>query len=270
MTNEIQDSIKDQIKQRLLDPLIGIIILSTISYNWKLISILLFDQKPIIERINYIESVFFSKPEDYLFHFGFPLLFSTIWFLLYPYLRHFTSIYYTWSFLRTEKTKRDITNRINNMSRLDFLEEIYQKLQSIEQPLIRFYQLNKGDQNTYIIIKCNSAEIGDWISNSENIGKLAFQNKDKTIWATGIVVEKFLNGYVLVQTSGELPWAIAGISIGKTPSGPLDYFLSSYPGKMTLEKANSNRESQLVGSSFINSENVFFKINLRVSREAIK
>lgn len=269
MTNEIQDSIKDQIKQRLLDPLIGIIILSTISYNWKLISILLFDSKPIIERISYIENVFFSTKETYLYHFGFPLLFSTIWFLLYPYIRHFSSIYYTWSLLRTEKTKRDISNRINNMSRLEYLEEINQKLQSIEQPLIRFYQLNKGDQNSYIIIKCNSAEIGDWINNNDNIGKLAFQNKDKTIWANGIVVEKFLNGYVLVQTTGELPWAIAGISIGKTPSGPLDYFLSSQPGKMTLEKINPKRESQLLGSSYINSENVFFKINLRVSRETI-
>ncbi|TGN20643.1 hypothetical protein [Leptospira idonii] len=265
MTNEIEESLKEQIKQRLLDPLIGIIIISTALYNWKLILILILDSKPIIERLNYIENIYFLNFCSYLNHFGIPLLISIFWFFLYPILRHYTSMYYTSNYLKTEKMKADLANNANNIPRLELLEKANNKLQSIEPYLIKFYKMNKEGNASYNILKCEAAEIGSWVNDNGFIGKLAYQTKEKSIWANGIVFEKMDNGYVLIQTTGTVSWDIVGAFTKKIPTEVSDYYLSTEPGKMEQERSKIRKEYQTLGTTTIEGNEVTFKLDLKVT-----
>ena len=155
---EIINSILDSAKERLKNPLLGSFVFSWGIFNWKPIFYILFSKNLIENKIDFVSECYSSMNNN----FWFPLLFSTFYILIFPYV--------LWAF--DKLSTKAIIGRKTNLLQLNIADIINKQKIAVEESElenIKASYRDKADLNRKIEILTNHLNEKDEIINLQSV-----------------------------------------------------------------------------------------------------
>lgn len=209
VTGEFRSAVQS-LGKRLLDPFVGLNLSFVATWNWKPIAVLVFDERPIYARILFVEGEFFGAWPDYLLRVGIPISIATLYFFLYPPLKTFFVLYHERRALALRAKKADLAALPESQTTIEALKGDQRKLQVIYHPYLELvkqkYRLGKSD--TLTILQCSGAKPGLWVTTVGSDTRIASINQLAERKPTGLVLEAFEHGFIVVQHSGFVAWSV--------------------------------------------------------------
>lgn len=255
------------IKERLSDPFFGIYIVSWILFNWKFVLVLSFGQVDIVNRIKYLEDTYFASGCQVFLAFAIPFVITSIWFFGYPYLRRFLTTFYESQVAYLRKLKLDISQKAEYEENTKKLNNDRNRLKAADYILFTLYNRHRKDFDISGIqlVYCADGEVGDWVNVQNYSAKLANCSEKDPVWANAIIIEKLINGFVIIQQAGEVDWAYLANRFKNREENGTDFFLSDSPGEMVTKTMAQKEQNQHLGRYFSTGKSSpYFKIELQL------
>ncbi len=259
---DLARSALDQLGRRILDPFAGLYLSILATWNWKPIAILLFDERPIVARINYVENAYLADVASCFLRFLVPLAITLFLFFVYPRIRAFFVLYHEERALVLRRKKEDLAAMPEAEPRLIALEKDRRKLAVVESEYFRLYldTVPSNRSGSFKIYHCESAEHGQFVNIVGNSCRIALWESRPLQPPDGIVIRKFHDGFVLVQTQGTIDWDIFYDS-QTAPSEPSTEYFLDRSGFMTSRLPDAT-DIVSVGEAILDDGKPFLRLHI--------
>ncbi|TGM89555.1 hypothetical protein [Leptospira licerasiae] len=248
------------LRNRLKDPLLGSYTISFLFWNWKPILILVLDTRPIVNRIDYISSTYFGDIISKSISFGAPFLVSLFSVYVYPFIREKVVEFTESRILSLKKIIKDISSSLDYEDNMKKLSNDRKRLAEVDTLINDLYNKNRGllEYGTFYFVYCTDGEVGDCVRLDGKSAKLAvYVEFGDSVLANGVIVEKRSNGFVTVQTSGQINWHYLQNVFKKPKESGQKFYLGNNPGEMTSKRA-VHRKNQLIGTFFAGKHGIAY------------
>ncbi|MCT8335829.1 hypothetical protein NUH30_19235 [Leptospira sp. 85282-16] len=222
------------ITNRISDPFLGIFSVTFVLWNWRILLILFFDSKTMIERISFIDENYLQKTNSIIDIFVFPFIISLIWFLIFPKIKAKIIEYDEKQKIIQNKLAIDLNDEfINKPESLQNAEYAIQFKAIIPHFYTSIHNFEENSSDEYRILRYSGIELGQWLKVDNNRVYLAKAKRENSIYSNAICIKKLNEDYFVAQFNGNIPSHFFNGIENINPIESDKLYLSSQDGKST-------------------------------------
>ncbi|MCE9598366.1 MAG: hypothetical protein K8S54_10400 [Spirochaetia bacterium] len=235
----LAESVWAVLHRRIVDPFLGTFLLALLTWNWKPVLTICFDDETMRTRIDSVITDYWGDDSSILKAVLIPLCVASAWYFAYPFVARLLAKFHDIQDLKTGKMRADLANERRFESELKNLQGKEQLLKRVEQAFFTLYRerSNPGQIGHLDVVYCPQASLGDWVRMESNSTLLAVARPREPIWANAVVVMDLKDGFCLVQGNGVVDPNIFAGEHRSIMQDSRKFILSSDPGKMERVKA---------------------------------